>query len=144
MKKIIILSIALLVVQLSVGQACTIYRLKYVGTFKTDLKVYKIKLPTTAFLHGLEKKFIETQPMGNNINLQTNSLLMGVFTNAEGLFEFYKKKRKYIPIIFIAFKNGKEKEITVNLTWNKVVLSKIDDKSGFSSFELNLNNIEIE
>jgi hypothetical protein len=145
MKKILILSISLLFVQVSFGQACTKYKLKYIGTFKTNLvKVHKIKLPTAATLHGLDFEFIVIEPKENDINVQINSPLIGVFTNAEDLLGLYKKEKKYIPIHFIVTKGGKKEKITVKLTWDKVTISKIEENSGFSFFELNLNEIKID
>jgi hypothetical protein len=145
MKKILIFLLILLATELSFGQFCTKYKIQYIGTIKTDaVKVIKIKLPTTLSLHGFNNEFIEIESEGNDINFQINSHLTEPFTDAKGLLKLFKKERQFIPIIFIVTKAGKKREITINLTWDRVELSKIEDKIMFSLFKMNLNEIKID
>ena len=60
MNKILVVITLSLIVQFSFGQACGIYRIKYVGNIKSEsLKIEKIKLPTIEFLHGLKMKILK-------------------------------------------------------------------------------------
>ncbi|MGY3793750.1 hypothetical protein [Aquimarina sp. 433] len=151
MKRILLLTILSLTIQYSFGQACGIYRIKYVGTIKSEsAKIEKIKLPTIEFLHGLEdksleKKFIEINLTSNKIDTKLASHLTSyLYEKAENLLKFYKTKKESIPINITVTRNGKKEQIQTELTWSNIQISKIDDEKFGNLFELNLNEINIK
>ena len=90
MKRIFILLILSLTIQFSYGQACGIYRIKYVGNIKSkSLKIEKIKLPTIQFLEGLgnensEYGFVEIKPENDIIEVELGShLTSNLFDKSE-------------------------------------------------------------
>ncbi len=145
MKRIVILLIFIFTIQSSFGQACGIYRIKYVGNIKSDsIKIKKIKLPTIKFLHGLDEEFIENKPSANEFDIEIRSHLTShLYTNAESLLNLYKVKRKTLPILITVIENGKNREIQLELSWNNVKIKKIEDQNFGNLFELNLNDINI-
>jgi len=151
MKRIFILLILSLTIQYSFGQACGIYRIKYVGKINSEsIKIEKIKLPTIEFLHGLEeenseKGFIEIKPNENEIDIELGSHLTShLYEKTENLLKLYKTKRENIPIVITVIENGKNKEIRIELTWNNIQIGKLEDEKFGNLFELNLNEINIE
>ncbi len=151
MKKIFILLILSLAIQYSFGQACGIYRIKYVGSLKSkSLKIEKIKLPTIEFLHGLEneyteKSFIEIELNSHQINTELNSPLTShLYGKAESLLQFYKTQRESIPLIILVTENETTREIRKALNWNSIQISKLEDDNFGNLFELNLNEIDID
>ncbi len=151
MKSIFILLIISFTIQYSYGQACGIYRIKYVGNIKPEsLKVEKIKLPTIQFLEGLgnensEYGFVEINPENNIIEVGLSShLTSNLVDKAEILLKLYESKRKNIPILITIIENGKSKEIRRELTWNNLQIKKLEDEKFGNLFELNLNEINIK
>ncbi|RBW57540.1 hypothetical protein DS884_10820 [Tenacibaculum sp. E3R01] len=151
MKRIFILLILSFTIQYSFGQACGIYRIKYVGKINLEsIKIEKIKLPTIEFLHGLEKEnsekgFIETKPIENGIYIELGSHLTShLYEKKEKLLKLYKTKRENIPIVITVIENGKNKEIRIELTWDNIQISKLEDDKFGNLFELNLNEINIK
>ncbi len=151
MKRIFILLILSLTIQYSFGQACGIYRIKYVGKIKSEsLKIEKVKLPTIEFLHGLEneyteKSFIEIELNNYQIDSELGSHLTShLYGKAENLLTFYKTKRENIPLIIIVIENGTKREIRKELTWNNIEISKLEDDKFGNLFELNLNEINVD
>ncbi len=150
MKRMLILLILTLTFQNSFGQACGIYRIKYVGSIKTDsLKIEKIKLPTIEFLHGLEDEnseisFMEIEPTDGRINIELRSLLTShLYGETKNLLKFYKTKRENITIIIVNDK-GEKRKILTELTWNNIQINKIEDEKFGNIFELNLKEINIK
>jgi uncharacterized alpha/beta hydrolase family protein len=151
MKRVFILLILSLTIQYSFGQSCGIYRIKYVGNIKSEsLKIEKIKLPTIEFLHGLEEEnseigFIEIEPIENEIDVELRSHLTShLYGKAESLLKFYKTKRENIPIIITVIENGKQKELRIELTWNNIQITEINDDGFGRLFELNLNELKVK
>ena len=133
--------------QLTFGQACGKYRLKYIGVIKTESKdIKRIKLPTPMLLQSVEKwnselAFFELKIENGKIEAEIYSHLTSVFYKSENLLNVYKKKRSSIPIILIINENGTEKEIIKEISWTDVIMTdKQDDKFG-TLFELNLKEI---
>jgi hypothetical protein len=151
MKRIFILLILSLSIQYSFGQACGIYRIKYVGNIKSEsLKIDKIKLPTIEFLHGLEdedskKSYAEIELTNNQVNAELSSHLTShLYGKAGSLLKSYKTKRESIPLIIIVIENGTKREIRKELTWNNIQITKLEDDKFGNLFELNLNDIYIK
>ena len=150
MKRLLILLIITFTVQTSFGQACGIYRLKYIGKINSEtLNIEKIRLPTTEYLHGSKDKdssryFIETKLISNEINVEIYSDLTSVFGKAENLLRYYKSKRKTIPIIFVVKLNGKDKEIIVEIPWENVRITKLNTEDIIHVYEIDLDEIGIK
>lgn len=151
MRTIFLLFILGFTVQSAFGQACGIYKVKYVGKIDSELMaIEKIKLPTIEFLHGLEdfdsvKGFVEIKPMENEFNFELRSNLTShLYEKTESLINFYKSKREYIPIFITVNENGKYREIQLELTWNDVNIKSKEDESFENLFEFDLNEISIE
>uniref|UniRef100_UPI00404B5D30 hypothetical protein n=1 Tax=Flavobacterium sp. TaxID=239 RepID=UPI00404B5D30 len=114
------------------------------------LTIEKIKLPTIEFLHGFaeensENGFIEIEPIDNDINVEVRSFLMSeLYEKPESLLKLYKTKRNKIPIIIKVIENGKPKEIRMELTWNNIQISKLENEQFGNLFELNLNEIILQ
>ena len=122
--------IILLTIQYSFGQACGIYRIKYVGNIISEsLKVEKIRLPTIQFLHRLEeenseKGFIEIKPIGNEFDIELRSHLTShLYDNPENLLKLYEVKRETIPIIITVLEKGKSKDKRIELVWNDIQIT---------------------
>jgi len=151
MKRIFILLILSLTIQYSFGQACGIYRIKYVGKINSEsIKIEKIKLPTTAFLEGIGEEnsefgFIEIKQITTEIDVELRShLTSNLYKKSENLFNLYKTKREYIPVIITIVEKGKNEEIRIELAWNTIQISKLEDDKYGNLFELNLNEINIK
>lgn len=151
MKRIFILLILSLTIQYSFGQACGIYRIKYIGKINSESrKIEKIKLPTIEFLHGLEEEnsengYIEIKPIENGIDIQLRSHLTShLYEKSENLLKLYKTKKENIPIVITVIENGKNKEIRIELTWDNIQIKKIVDNKFGNLFELNLNEINVD
>ena len=151
MRKIFILLILSLTIQYSFGQACGIYRIKYIGNIKSEsLKIEKIKLPTIEFLHALEDEnseisFVEIEQANNQINVVLGShLTCRLYDEAESLLKFYKTKRDSIPVIIIVMESGKNREILIELTWNNIQINKLEDRRFGNLYELDLNEINVK
>ncbi|MCD6068550.1 MAG: hypothetical protein K0S33_3376 [Bacteroidetes bacterium] len=150
MKRILALATLVLAIQLSFGQACGIYRIKYIGNIQTDsVENVKIKLPTPVYLHRLENEsselsFVEARIIGNKIELELQSHLTTPFDNAETLKTFYKSKSETLKIKLLSTKNGHVKETTIKLDWDSILITKIDDKKFGNLFGINLNDLKIE
>ena len=148
MKRILILIILSQTIHYTFGQACGIYRIKYVGKINSELlKIEKISVPTIEFLHGFEeeKGFVEIIPIKNEIDVELGSHLTSqLYDKSESLLKFYKTKRESIPVIIIVVENGKTKEIRTELTWNNIQIKKLEDDKFGNLFELNLNEIDVD
>jgi len=135
------------IIQFSFGQACGKYRLKYIGEISADsIEVKSVKLPTTMFLQGLENwssemAFIEISPKENVIDFTTYSHLTSVFTEKEYLLKLYKSKTPSIPIIITISKDGKDEEVTKEISWNNIEMRAIEDDKLGTLFEINLKTI---
>lgn len=151
MNRIFILLILCLTIQYSFGQACGLYRIKYVGKINSEsLKIEKIKLPTIQFLHGLEEEkseecFKEIKLNQNKFDVELVSHLTSLLCEkSECLLKSYKSKRKNIPIILIVIDNNKPKELRIELSWNSIQISKLEDDKFGNLFELNLHEIDLK
>ena len=150
MRRVFIPLIFSFMIQCSFGQACGIYRIKYIGNIKSEsLQVENVKLPTIEYLHGLEeenseKAFVEIKPIDNEIDIELVSGLTSHLYDLEGLLKFYKAKRNSIPVMILVTQNGQNKEIRIDLTWNNIQIKGQKDEKFGNLFELNLNEIRIK
>lgn len=150
MRRLLILMVLSLAFQYSFGQACGLYRIKYVGKVKSDsLQIENIKLPSIQFLHGLEDEKSElgsytSIPNTGEIDVEIGSHTTShLYDKSEDLLNFYRRNREGIPIVITVIKLGKSEEIRVDLTWDNIQINKLEDQSFGNLFELNLNVINI-
>jgi len=150
MKRIIALIILMLTIQYSFGQACGVYRIKYVGNIESkSLKVEKIKLPTIEYLHGLEgesseKGYVEIDLESNGIEIQLGSHLTShLYDKPESLLKLYMEKRENIPIIITAIENGISREIEMEINWSDIQITKLEDENFGNFFKLDLKRINL-
>ena len=98
MKRLLTLTLFYLATQFAYGQACGIYRIEYVGNITTTNKaVVNIYLPTTMFLHRLEKEksekaFTQTTLTNGLFKVEIGSHLTTPYSNIAPLLSFYKKQ----------------------------------------------------
>lgn len=137
-------------IQTVYSQACGIYRIKYVGQIKSnELEVTSIKLPTTMYLHGLEKRkskraFFEYSLENDSINIEMHShLSCHIHGNPNLYLELYLSKHKSLSIILVGRKNDEEIEIPIELEWKNIKMTKIEDDGFGYLMEINLSKIEI-
>ena len=151
MKRILILLIFNLILQNSFGQACGIYKIKYSGNINSEsIKVEKIKLPTIQFLHGLEDEtsklgYVEIPAVSNELEIELGSHMTShLYENPENLLKLYKTKRENIPITVIIIENGERQERRLELSWEDIEITKLEDDGFGNLFELNIHEITIE
>ncbi len=151
MKLILAIILVGINVQMSFGQACGVYKLKYIGEIheNNNLVLTKIKLPTTAFLHGLEKEESERsfqiyELKNKKIDyLMYSHLSCHVTSTADWLFEFYKTNIEDIPIILIGVSTeNKEVEIKINISFDQITY-ETSKKNEDPKITINLGRIVI-
>lgn len=136
--------------QMSFGQACGIYKLKYVGEITSDsLTLVEVKLPTTAFLHGLEEKNADNAFRKFEISINTFDILTfshlscHVTASPKQLIEMYHKNRKYIPVIMVLVNlENFQVEKTINIPMEKINFIGFEYE-GDAKVTIDLGNIKI-
>ncbi len=146
-KKIFTILIFLLFIINSNGQACGIYRVKIIGTINSkEVKFEKIKIPKIRTLEYKaeseinDEDFLEFKIDNNKINIETQSSLGSIYQNAESLKKAYIEKSSKFPLIL--YKN--KTEIKIDIDWDKIEITKIDNKRFGNYFEINLKEINIK
>ncbi len=149
MKNLISLLILLVIVQLSYGQDCGIYRIKYVGMIKSDkLKIANIHLPTTRYLEGFEIGNSKTHypcfvSANGGFNLEIKSSLTTPFNDKNALLAYYKTKAKILKIKVFFTENNILKDKEIVIYWNDIVVNIIKDNLFGTLFEFDLGEIKI-
>ncbi len=149
MKRLLVLTIFYLVSQLAYGQACGIYRIEYVGnTGTTSKKITKVFLPNTMFLHGFETEnseqaFVETTLTNGAFNIKIGSHLTTPYNDLNQLLSFYKEKSDKFRMKVSYLENGSLKEMKLEMDWNKIEVSIIEDGGFGTLFRFRLNDISI-
>ncbi len=143
----------LILTQLGFSQSCGIYRIIYVGEIQSEsLEISTIKLPRIELLHGYEKfkseyAFVEINLEKRKFKLElTSHLTSDLYDNPIRYWEMYKNKRKSIPII-LSIKNktlNKIKEIIIEIPWEEVEISKVNEEEFGNFFQINLKEIKIQ
>lgn len=100
------------------------------------------------FLLGKEglssrNKFIEVKPIENTIDIMLGFDYGSRSIKPEKLLEFLKTKTEYFPIVISTIKNGNNKDIELQLAWDKIKITKVENSS-IGLFELDLNTINIK
>jgi hypothetical protein len=151
MKSLIAIFLLMITAQMGFGQACGIYRVKYVGEIVSEnVEIIKVKLPTIPFLHekkgsDLESKFVELKTNGNHIEKEVSSHITSkLYSKADTYLKLYQSKREKLPIKFVILEEGKETEITIELYWDEIEIREIEDEGFGRLFEINLKEIKVE
>jgi hypothetical protein len=147
MKKLITFLTFILATHLFYGQACGIYRIKYVGHITSNsYRIDDIQLPTPAYLHGMEKDnsdlaYTGTKLVDGDFNVEISSHLTTPFNNKEALVSFYKTKSPTLKIkIHLSDNNAKK---VMEIAWDDIMISVIEDGKFGTLFELKLKEISI-
>jgi hypothetical protein len=149
MKQIVTLILFTLVAQLSHGQACGIYRLRYIGSVTSQEKqIVGVCLPTTMFLHGSEKRsskvsFIDTTLTNGMYSMEISSHLTTPYNDVTELLTFYKKhSRKFImKVTYLESNILKEKLIEID--WKDIGVSIIEDGKFGTLFKFHIKDLFI-
>jgi hypothetical protein len=150
MKQILTVILFTLSVQLANGQACGIYRIKYVGIVTSQEKqIVGVCVPTTMFLEGFEKRnsklsFIDDSlSVNGSYDIEISSHITTPYSNTTHLLDLYKKKSKkfILKVLFLERKVLKEKFIEID--WQDIVVSIIEDDKFGTLFKFNIKELLI-
>lgn len=149
MKALLLALILTLSIQMSYGQACGVYRVKYVGSAVGQDNIIGVSLPTIQFLHGLENEksdaaFVEAELRGENIEFVIGSHLTSyLYSDASSYLKLYQSKRdKLLLISVLELKSGKKVEVPIEIPWENIKMIKIEDENFGNIFEIDLGQIE--
>ena len=149
MKRLFTLILFYLASQFAYGQACGIYRIEYVGNIDTTInEIVKVYLPTTMFLHGLEKEksekaFIETTLTNGLFKVEIGSHLTTPYNDINWLLSFYKKQSDKFKMKISYLENGFLKDKSIEIDWNRIEISVIEDGNFGTLFRFRLKDISI-
>ncbi len=147
MKKLFAFLIFTLLLHSAFGQACGIYRIRYIG-FVTSEKgtISSIEFPTTQFLSGLEKissesAFVEAQLYDREFELDIKSHLGTPYSDVESLMKFYKSKSPVFKMKAVVYDGSVKQELIVDINWNEIEVTLIDDGNPGAMFEFRFKEI---
>jgi hypothetical protein len=149
MKRLLLLTLLYLVSHFAFGQACGIYRIEYVGNIApTNREILKIYLPTTMFLHGLEKEkseraFIDTISTNSWFKVEIGSHLTIPYNDINQLLSFYKKQSGKFKMKIAYLENGSLKKVKIEIDCSKIEISVVEDGKFGTLFRFRLNDISI-
>ncbi len=149
MKQLLIMTLFFLASQFTYGQACGIYRIEFVGNIAfTNREIVKVYLPTTMFLHGVENEnaeraFIDTTLTNSLFKVEIVSHLTTPYTDITQLLSFYKQQSDKFKMKISYIENGSLKESNIEIEWDKIEVSVIDDGKFGTLFRFALKDISI-
>gem|GEM_PF-2210396 len=149
MKRLLIFTLFYFICNVTFGQACGIYRIEYVGTvFSNSNEVVRIYLPTTVLLQGLEnerveRSFIDTTLTNGDFSVKTRSHLTTPYNNVNHLLSVYKTKLDKFRMKVSYKEDDLIKEKMMEIDWNNIEVSIIDDGGFGTLFRFNLKEIRI-
>ena len=149
MKKITFVALFLFAAHVALGQSCGFYRIEYVGEIKTTGKeVSKVYLPTTILLHRVEPDsseyaFTEVPLTNGSFKVDIRSHLTTPYESIDELMSFFKKQADKLKIKIVVLENGHLAVDVIEIDWNKIEVSKVDDGKRPVLFRLNLKDISI-
>jgi len=148
MKQIFIFLFFFIALNSSYGQACGVYRIKYIGKIVSpNKKIKKVYLPTTYLLEGYLKRrhkeaFIETTSINGNINQGLESGLGRVYIDTNELLTFYKRECKSFNLKVIFYKNSIRKKKIISIDWNDIEVSFVKEGEGDDEIYFFLFNLK--
>ena len=149
MKQLLLLTLFYLASHFAYGQACGIYRIEYVGNIQsTTKKIVKVYLPTTMFLEGAEKEqsrraFIDTNLTNSSFKVEIGSHLTTPYHNINQLLSFYKQRSDKFKMSISYLENGVLKKTKIEIDWNKIDVSVVEDGKFGTLFRFRLKDIKI-
>ena len=149
MKQLLTLTLLFFAYQFAHGQACGIYRIKYVGNIiSTDKQIEKVYLPNTMLLHLVEKEksekaFVETTLTNGAFKIEICSHLTTPFNSIEQLISFYKKQSDKLKMKVSYLENDLLKEKNIEIDWDKIEVSIIEDEKFGTLFKFSFKDITI-
>ncbi len=149
MKNLVIILVLTLTSHFSSGQACGIYRIRYVGALTSGThSLLSIQLPATFYLHRFENEkselsFVSTKLIDGKFNLELKSHLTTPYSDKKALIEFYKSKSRSLKIGVTVLDNGIKKDIFLEVKWEDILVSIIEDEKFGTLFEFRLKEIAI-
>lgn len=149
MKRLLMLTFFYLTCHVAFGQACGIYRIEYVGTISSNSnEVVRVYLPNTVLLHGLknekfERSFIDTNLTNGNFSVKIGSHLTTPYNKVDHLLSFYKAKLDKFKMKVSYKEDNLIKEKVLEIDWNNIEVSIIDDGKFGTLFRFNLKEIRI-
>ncbi|MCP4460246.1 MAG: hypothetical protein GY816_19815 [Cytophagales bacterium] len=144
MKQLLFLTFFYLSFLSSFGQACGKYRIKYLGTIQSEIRVKKVKLLSIFFRHGVGEKMIELLPEGKVFEIDLLSHLTSHhFSEPYDLLEFNKQHAGYFPITLTIIEAGQERNIRVKPSWDDIEITLKEDEGFGNLFEINLGELGI-
>jgi hypothetical protein len=147
MKKLFTFLICTFLLQSAFGQACGIYRIRYIGSITSDKgTVSSIEFPTTHFLSGLEKissesAFIGTKPINGEFELDIKSHLGTPYSDVESLLTFYKSKSPTFKMKVWVYGESEKQEIVLDVDWGEIDVTLINDGNFGALFEFRFQEI---
>jgi hypothetical protein len=149
MKKLLILFLFTFTIQNAVAQACGIHYVNYTGTIDVKgFEVASIEVPNSPFFYGLmeeneEGTFFPVTPESTRFELRISSHLTSPVTTVEAFLHTYKRKRESIPILITIKKNGSLEKHRIELSWEAVQMTQIEDFKNFPQFEFKLGVLKL-
>lgn len=144
------LSIILLFVQTSFGQACGVYELTYIGSVSSKPeKKTTIKLPSTLFFHIYSKKeesktsFYDFSLKESKIKSTIQSHLTSIYTSNE-LITLYKSNRDFIPLLITTIDENRNENVqSLKIPIKKLKFRGIDKPNKMAEIIIDLGKIKI-
>lgn len=149
MKRLLTLTLFYLAYQFAHGQACGIYRIEYVGNITmTDKQIVKVYLPRTMLLHGIEKEtseraFINTTLTNGAFKIEIGSPLTTPYDSIDQLISSYKKQSDMFKMKVSYLENGSLKETTIEIDWDEIEVSIIEDRKFGTLFRFTFKDFAI-
>jgi hypothetical protein len=129
---------------MSFGQACGVYRIKYIGSITSvEKNIVKIGLPTTLYLHGIEdisskSSFIYTPLTNGFFDIKIHSHLTTPYNNINQLLASYKRKFNNLKMKVIYIENDIINEALFDIEWKDINISIINDNNFGTLFEFRI------
>ncbi len=149
MKQLFTLVLLTLTTHLTYSQACGKYRIKYVGSIRSEeKKVVSVYLPTTMLLHHAEKEnsklsYVDIPLTNGMFEKEISSHLTTPFNDVLQLMTYYKNQNKKLKIKVGYLEDKVLKETSLEIDWDNLKVSIINDGKFGTLFELNLGDIKL-
>lgn len=152
MKNLLTFFVFTLLFQTAFGQACGVYRIRYVGSFYSEKgTVTSVELPTTHYLSGVETSrgwskdaFVESQTVAGKFELDIKSQLGTPFSDRETLIAYYKSKSPTFQMRAWLYNGSTEKqEIILEINWDDIEVSLLKHEGVGAFFEFRFKEIVV-
>lgn len=146
---IILISIITLlcVSEKATSQSCGVYRIIYIGNVSYDeSEITSVSLPTPSFLQGELGKnpkigFVNSKIRQNKIlDIALSPITSCLFNDGKDYLAFYRKHHDKFPITFTT---SESETINVELDWENIEITKVQDSKSNYLFEINLGTVKL-